>query len=488
MMEMNDMKRKGRISRRQTLKSIGVIGASGILGAEASEGKELVKAKAQLSGSRDVREVIFDRVFATAFVDTHEHLIEESERLAGTSNPRVRSDDWTMLFSHYLNSDMAVAGMPGGAMDKFFSPKIDALDKWRLLEPYWPAVKNTGYGQAVRITLNQLYGVDELSASTISKVQAGYEKVRRRGFYKHILQDLAKIESCQVNCLSAPFMESAMPTLLMQDLSIVGMFAGGGQDNFRKPTGVDVKSLGDWYKVIDWWFRKYGRYAVAVKSQNAYSRDIDYEPVAAERAEGLFKKRLEKRSLRGPDRKELEDHLFWYAVKKATEHKLPVKLHTGYYAGQNSMPLGRLVSNPASATELCGRARETRFVFMHICYPYYEEMIAIAKQWSNAYVDMCWSWIINPVAAKDFLKKFLVTAPSNKILTFGGDYIPVEPVLGHAVVARRGIGLALAELVEEGWIDLDDALEMVDPIMRGNATKLFNLGEKTKVLEKAKRG
>jgi hypothetical protein len=44
-------------------------------------------------------------------------------------------------------------------------------------------------------------------------------------------------------------------------------------------------------------------------------------------------------------------------------------------------------------------------------------LLAVAKQYSNAYIDMCWSWIINPVAAKDFLKKYLVTVPANKLLT-----------------------------------------------------------------------
>ncbi len=94
-------------------------------------------------------------------------------------------------------------------------------------------------------------------------------------------------------------------------------------------------------------------------------------------------------------------------------------------------------------------------------------------------------WIINPIAAKDFLKKYLVTAPANKILTFGGDYRYVEQVLGHAVIARQGIALALSELVEEGWLSLDDALELVDPIMHGNARRIFALAKKTKALESA---
>jgi len=429
---------------------------------------------------------IVERVFATPLIDTHEHLIEEKERLSGTTNGRVKADDWSLLLSHYLDSDLAVAGMPGDLYDRFFSDKTDPMDKWKLLEPYWPAVKNTGYGLAVRIAMQRLYDVDDLSAATVKKIQAGYESTRRPGFYRRILCELGKIESCQVNCLSKPFGESDMPTLLMQDLSIVGMFAGPSFNGMGKPSGIEVRSLADWHRVIDWWFEKYGKYAVAVKSQNAYSRDIDYEQVPPEKAEGIFKKRLANEPLTGDERKALEDHLFWQAVNTAAKHKLPVKLHTGYYAGQNGMPLERLLHNAGSVTDLCRRSPETRFVFMHICYPHYEDLIAAAKHYSNAYVDMCWSWIINPVAAKDFLKKCLVTIPANKILTFGGDYIPVEPVLGHATIARKGIALALSELVEEGWLSLADALELVDPIMHNNARTIFNLAEKSRVLENVK--
>jgi len=472
------MKNRKLISRRTTLKTIGAVGASAILSKNTVQGKEY---------KHDIRKTIFEKVFAEPFIDTHEHLIEEKGRLAGTSHPRVESDDFSILFSHYLKSDMFTAGMPKKDSDSFFSPKVDPVGKWRLLEPYWYAIKNTGYGQAVSITIKELYNVEKLSDKTIKKVQAGYEKVRRRGFYKYILRDRANIESCQVNSLEGkPFMESDMPTLLMQDLSILGMLAGPDFKQFGKPTGIKVSSLADWHKVIDWWFNKYARYAVAVKSQHAYSRDINHEKVPAQKVDSIFKKRLAEQSLTAQEQKAMEDHLFWYAVEKATEHNLPVKLHTGYYAGCNRMPLSRLIKNPGSATDLCLAAPDTRFVFMHICYPYYEPMIALAKQYTNAYIDMCWSWIINPVGAKEFLKKYLVTAPANKILTFGADYIPVEPVLGHAIIARRGIGLAVSELVEEGWLTLDAALEIIEPIMHRNARKIFNLKEKEKILKKVK--
>ena len=82
-------------------------------------------------------------------------------------------------------------------------------------------------------------GWKNISAATIAKVQAGYEKTRRAGFYRRILCDMARIESCQVNCLTGEaFKESDMPTLLMQDISIVGMFAGPVSSNMPRPPAL----------------------------------------------------------------------------------------------------------------------------------------------------------------------------------------------------------------------------------------------------------
>jgi len=472
------MKHSDNLTRRNTLKGMGAAGVSSVLATTGmANEKTSVPSAPDKAPQAASRQAIKERVDSTPFVDTHEHLIEERHRLTGTSHPQVPCDDWALLLNHYLNSDLLVAGMPRDAYNRFFSKTVSPTQKWDILKPYWPAVKNTGYGQAVRRTIRDLYQVEALSDRTVKQIQIGYEKTRRPGFYRHILSDLANIESCQVNCLDAPFGKTDMPGFFMQDLSIVGMFAGPDINGLAGPADIQPTCLADWHRVIDWWFAQYGRDAVAVKSQNAYSRDIDYEQVPAKDVEAVFKKRLTQARLTSQERKALEDHLFWYAVDKATEYHLPVKLHTGYYAGQNGMPLERLLHNPGSASDLCRRSPKTRFVFMHICYPYYEELLAVAKHYSNAYIDMCWSWIINPVAAKDFLKKALVTAPANKILTFGGDYIPVEPVLGHAQIARHGITLALKELTEDGWLSLPDALALIGPLMRENAHQIFSLNK-----------
>ncbi|MCX5682348.1 MAG: hypothetical protein NT049_01515, partial [Planctomycetota bacterium] len=187
------------ISRRAILKGLGAVGLTvATLGPNTGAAPTAPPGPRAASSADDARKLIANRVQAAPLIDTHEHLLEERERLQETPHPRVPCDDWALLFSHYLNSDFLTAGMPKADMTRFLSPTVDPLAKWRLIAPYWPAVRHTGYAQAVRIALRELYGVAELSENTIAAVQRGYERTRRAGFYKSILQDRARIESCQI--------------------------------------------------------------------------------------------------------------------------------------------------------------------------------------------------------------------------------------------------------------------------------------------------
>jgi uncharacterized protein len=418
-------------------------------------------------------ESLHRKVLETSLIDTHEHLMNESERIRAGKSIEDCANDWSFLLSHYFDSDLVSAGMGQADHDRFFSTAVDPLDKWKLIEPFWPHVKHTGYGLNVRHTLKDVYGIDDLSVESVRRLEEAYHAAIKPGFYRYLLRESGNIESCQVN--RWPFLESEQPDLLMSDLHLDGMIEDDWDPSFARKAGISVKCLEDWHRVIDYWVTTYGKRAVAVKSIMAYHRDLDCVRTPPEEVEKAFLKKLKKEPLTEVERKALEDHLFWHAVDRATGMGLPVKLHTGYYAGHGRMPLRRVRGNPASICELCRQSPETRFVFFHIGYPYYEEMTSVAKHYPNAYMDMCWSWIINPLAAKDFLKKYLVTAPANKIFTFGGDYIPVELIPGHAAIARQGITLALSELVDEGWMTLNEAMNLTDVIMHRNARNLYEL-------------
>ncbi|MFP4502980.1 MAG: amidohydrolase family protein [Candidatus Hydrogenedentota bacterium] len=427
-----------------------------------------------------LRDDIRNYIEHTPFVDTHEHIWEESFRVRalemGGESP-IPAPDIGMLFSHYANSDLRVAGMSAEELKHVASATRSPKAKWAILDPYYRRMRNTGYAMNVRESVRLLFGHDDLTAQNVEEISEKFRAAIKPGYYNVVLRDFANVEYCHVNSLEGDiFCETAQPDLLAQDLSFVALTTTGRLE-LADRAGITLKTLKDWHGVIDWAFATYGLRAIAVKSQIAYGRGLDFAKVSAPEVAPIFEERLAKgeEGLSAADTKALQDHLFHYCVEKAVEYELPVKLHTGYYAGHNSMPLSRLSKNPAEMCELCRMHPDAKFIFMHITYPYQDAAIATAKQWSNAYIDMCWAAIINPVASVRFVKEFLLAAPASKLFTFGGDYMPVELVPGHAAIARRVLTQAVSELVEEGWVPEAHVEALIDRIMRGNAHEMYDL-------------
>jgi len=420
---------------------------------------------------KKAKDIIEKKVFRTPFIDTHEHLIDESERLS-CIEPIIPCDDWTLLLSMYFRFDLVSSGMSKELIGSLFSKQINPIDKWGIVKDYWPYLKNTASGLVFRNTIKVLYDIDDVSVGMIKKLQNSYEQTRQKGFYKHIIRDLANIRHCHVHSPIRAFRKSEFPDLLFQDIALNGLIQVSNIPVYV-PEHIKPNSLSDWHSVIDWWFAEYNEIAKGVKIGNAYFRRLDFEKVQAEKVDKIFLKKINSREIGFSDEKLLQDHLFWYSVDKATEYGLPVKMHTGQWAMNNVMNMHWVKDNPSDCASLCKKSPDTKFIFYHLCYPHYEEMLSLAKSYSNAFIDMCWSWSINPLAAKDFLKKFILTAPNNKLFTFGGDDVIVENLIGHATVARKGITQALSELVSDDWIALVDALDLVEDLMYKNAEKLF---------------
>ena len=414
----------------------------------------------------------------TPLADTHEHIMEEKMRLEPANGSRL--DDFAVLFSHYADSDLRVAGMPGEQLERAMTRGVPWEEKWKLIKPHYQASRNTGYMRAVRIGVKKLYGEEDITDSTIKRISEKVHGLIKPGFTGHVVKEVANIDHCQVNSLGGRvFLETEHPDILLQDIGTPPLVSGWKDRKRWQEAGVEFNTIEDYHKVIDSYFDRFASKAVATKNQMNYGRRLDFEDVKAEEIAEVFQRDLTSdKGLTPEENKAIQDHLFNYCVRQATTHKLPVKLHCGYYAGQNGMPLHRLMYNGGDICDLLKMHPTTRFVFMHINYPYENELIAICKHYTAAYADMCWAWIINPGASVRFLKEFLMAAPANKILTFGGDYLMVEGVVGHAAIARKGIAQALSELVEEGWLPEGDVEYVTKRIMVENARELFRVREK----------
>jgi len=402
--------------------------------------------------------------------DTHEHLLEEENRLI--TKDQV---DFSMLFCEYLDSDLIVAGMPIEDIE-ILKDKNQQIDlKWKKLRPFWKKVQNTGYGLVIRETLQILFDEENINDSNWQKINNQLINQIQPGYYRKILFNKCNIDHCQVNALDQDlYRDTNMKDFFLMDLCISKLCSDFDVEIFNKILNKELSSIDNCIDVIDNTFNKYGNQSIAIKNQSAYRRNLDYKRWSIEEVENSFDHcKKNNWQVTKQELKPIEDFLFHYTVDKAEDYGLPYKMHTGYHSGYGTMPLHNIRHNAGDMSILCSEHPKANFVFMHITYPYQNEVLALAKHYPNAYIDMCWSWMVNPLAAKNFLKEFLVSVPSNKIFLFGGDVSLVELVPGHLEIAKKGIAQAISELISERWLSKNDIEELLYTLINQNAYDLF---------------
>jgi uncharacterized protein len=429
-------------------------------------------------------EVLADAIDRTSWFDTHEHLVEEHERLLPDGFRWAEPDgiegcipaDWSLLLSHYPLTDLISAGLPLDAARTLLSGRLAPLEQWDLVAPQLEASRTTGYLRAVELTTQRLLDLP-LARDTVEEIDARLRALRKPGYYAHVLREVANIDRCQVNSLvEDPICETATPELLEQDLHVSELVTGR-HEAVELRSGIEVARLDDYLDVIDWCFEQYGPQAVAVKCAWAYDRPMAVQEVDASPRAAFARVRRGDASL--GDRRCVEDFLFHRCVDLATERDLPVKVHLGYLSGNGLPQFPWIYDHVAAAARIVQAHPRARFILMHIAWPQQEQLLALAKHQPNVWVDLCWAWILAPLATGDFVERFLTSVPANKLLCFGGDYAIVEAVVGHAELARRGLQDALERLVARGWLSGEQALTLVPRLMRGNAEALFPEREKT---------
>lgn len=415
---------------------------------------------------------------STLWIDTHEHLLEERNRLGTDTYAFVTGmdldtripPDWTSLIVHYALDDLISAGLPLGSVAPLLDGELAPTEKWDLVDAPYEAARLTGYLRAVDLSTERLFGA-RLSRDTCEEIDRRCRDLRQPGYYREVLTDVAKVERCQVNSIEEePFCETQTPELLDQDLSLVPLVFGR-HARAEQLSGIEVGGIDDYLQVIEWCFETYGRRAVAVKCPWAYLRSLEVAEVDA--APRVAFRRLRGGEATLDERRAVEDFLFRRCLELATDAGLPVKLHLGALAMHSRTQFRQVFTHVAGVTSLVQRHPRTRFVLMHMAWPQQEQLLALAKHQPNVVVDLCWSWILAPLSTTEFVQRFLTTVPASKLLCFGGDYITVENVVGHAELARRGLQSALEGLVATGWVSTDDALALVPRLMRENAEQLF---------------
>ena len=407
----------------------------------------------------------------TSLIDTHEHLRKEKDWV--DEGPVDVLQD---LFSNYVPADLVTAGASQEAMKRLHdSADGDLGARFEGIRPAWEAIRFTGYGEAVRILGEDLYGLRDWTADEFTAAGAKLEEWRQPGGRYRLLKEVANIDHTQTDDFCwACVPDASGPEFFFYDISWAG-FCNGNIDveALAEETGETVTDLPSLRRAMEGIFSKYAACAIAVKAQHAYNRTLRWQERTDDEAAGVLASVLAGAQLPAATMNVLGDWCWARGVELAIEHDLPFKLHTGYYAGNDRMPVDRIKGGNLCA--LLARYLDCRFVLMHISYPYCDELVALAKHYRNVYADLCWAWSIDPYSSCDFVRRFLHAAPANKLFGFGGDTGWPTSSAAYAIQARRWLNRALRGEVDDGLMSEGEAIQVATRLMRGNQEACFDL-------------
>lgn len=398
-------------------------------------------------------QAILEQTEELEIVSSHEHLLSEQERYA------LRPDVLTLL-SHYAADDLRSAGLAG-------EPK-----SWAEIEPWWRHVRGAGYGQAVRIALRDIYGVDDLNAKTVPVLNGRIAAENRPGLYERVLKKMARIRYAVLDDYwrGEPVRPDPRYLVLARKLD---WFCSARQAadvrRMEEATGISIHGAADLRRAMERRLEQsLAAGLVAIKTTLAYSRPLEFAAVEEREAQQDFDLLMKAPQPEPPRR--LSDHMFHHLLSLASEHRLPVQVHTGTLAGNRGLIDH---TRPGLLNPLFLRYPRVTFDLFHTGWPWTGEVTALAKMFPNVTADFCWMWVLSPVGARRALDEMLETVPANKILGFGGDYRYVELTYAHARMARAGIAEVLAGKVARGWCTRAEAVEIAKLLLAENAARVF---------------
>ena len=417
---------------------------------------------------------LLERIQEIEIIDTHEHIFSQEE---------VRQEQ-LHLFRAFENSyarlDFITAGMPPEVWERDNPREI-----WGVWRGFQDQVCLTRFAKNVIRALQDLYGLEgnritgdnwpELS----EKIVKAYE---REDWYEYVLNKRAKIRISFLDnfwsvgrfafnpAIFVPVLRSNPLILGRKFVSQYpkGKFTHTLVEELAREWEFSLEDFESYLMLIDTAMRRYKDHgSPAVKIGTAYERSLFFERVPRDEAARLYAKAPTE--LTPNEQKKLQDFMAHYVIQKATDEGLPVQIHTGTLA-RNANTLAN--SNPENLNNLFLDYPETRFVLLHLSFPYIRQAFSLSKMFPNVFLDFCWVPMLSSKVAAQALDEFLDLVPYSKLM-WGGDSFRVEEAYAAACVTREVMASVLAGRVKQGDMDMEMAIRVSQAILHGNALDFY---------------
>ncbi len=420
-----------------------------------------------------MRHPIRDFVEALPMTDVHEHHFPKVLDAPDVDLLRLFTEsyaNWTRGRSFAL---------PSEALD----PKPAELPRhpttWQALAPYLTESGSNSFVRNIVRVVTELYGEGEDSIT-----EGNWERLDARVRQQHArpngwleILDRARIGRIITDPYVDPMIDAHVE-ISPRHLSVlrINAFACGWNPEAKDHNGTSAheilgrlgmhpRSFDDYVGTLDELVGgARGRHQVALKNALAYDRHLDFDAPD----EALARAAWGKLSPSAAEQKAFGDFVVDRFCRLAGEHDLPMQMHLGSAIIRGSHPL--------HTAGLIERHPRTRFLLMHLAYPWARDLLGMALIYRNIWIDLCWAPLLSPTLFRQSLHEAIEVLPDESRMMIGGDNWHAEETYGAMTLARRILGEVLEEKIGSGYFTEADAQRLAPKILSDNAIAFFGLG------------
>ena len=237
---------------------------------------------------------------------------------------------------------------------------------------------------------------------------------------------------------------------------------GNSAHEFAQQLGHRLNNFDDYLTMLELLLDTLGeRHQVGLKNALAYDRSVNFDDIDVRLARQAWGQPCPSKS----QRKAFGDVVVNRLCQLAGERNIPVQMHLGSALIRGSHPLG--------AAGLIERHPNTRFLLMHLAYPWSRELLGLAFVYRNIWLDLSWSALLGPTQFKQTLHEAIEILPDESRLMIGGDNWHAEETYGAIQLFRKLIGEVLQEKVANRYFAENDAKRLARKILYENAAAFF---------------
>ena len=423
--------------------------------------------------SRGVRRFIQEH----PIVDVHEHHMPETllARDVGLLDLLTNSyAGWAKERPYRLPGEIAAEPL------KEPPPRSVGGELWTEVKPYLEQHGSTAFVRNLLEAIVEIYESPDgmITPDTVASLDAEIRRRHRDSGWVPELLRRAGIEAIVTDPFSNPLLD-ASESLGPNYASVmrINAFALGWHPESRDHNGNSahelalrlgrsVDSFDDFLDALEYVVDTLGeRHQLGLKNALAYDRGLDFDPPD----EKLARVAWGNPNPSSQERKAFGDLVVDRFCRLAGERDIPVQVHTGSGLLHKSQPI--------QLAGLVGRHPGTRFLLMHLGYPWGEDILGLGFIHRNVWLDLTWSWLISPSFFVRTFHEAIEVLPDESRMMIGGDNWHAEESYGAFRRARSLIGDVLAEKVDTGYFSEGDAKRLGRKILHDNGARFFGVTE-----------